>query len=99
MPSAPPCGISTSALKLYDVLRRLGASPFGVPVIGCVHVNVLRPVLRLGRCVIRRVTTDASRGRTLYFSASFQKSACISFSLAGFLAATSSDWVQSFLRS
>ena len=99
MPSAPPCGISTSAVKLYEALRMLGASPLGVPVSGAVQVNTLRPAVMLGRGVTSRVATEASSGSTWYFSASFQNSSCISFSLAGFLAARSSDCVQSFVRS
>src|SRR5262245_38728567 len=53
----------------------------------------------LGRGVIIRVTTVVSSGSTWYFLASCMNSACISFSFAGYLAATSSDCVQSVLRS
>ena len=67
MPSAPPCGISTSALKLYEALRMLGASPLGVPVSGPVQVKTLRPAVMLGRGVMRRVATVASRGSDLVF--------------------------------
>ena len=77
----------------------LGASPFGVPVSGRVQVKTLRPAVMLGRGVMTRVTTELSSGSTWYFFASFQKRFSISFSFAGYLAATSSDWVQSFLRS
>src|SRR5438046_10087479 len=97
MPSPPPCGISISALKLYEVLRMLGASPLGVPVSGAFHVNTLRPAVMLGRGVMRRVTTVESSGSTWYFAASFQKRSCSSLTLAGHFAATSYDSVQSFL--
>src|SRR6516225_6458983 len=99
MPSAPPCGISTSALKLYEVSRMKGASPLGVPVISPDQVKVLRPAVRLGRGVTSRVATEVSRGSTWYFSASVQKRFSISLSLAGYLSATSLACVQSLLRS
>jgi hypothetical protein len=99
MPSAPPCGISTSAVNVYEAFSRLGASPFGVPVSGRVQVKTLRPALRLGRGVTRRAAIEASSGSTWYFCASFQNSPCSSLSFAGFLAAMSSYCVQSFLRS
>src|SRR5262245_4619867 len=99
MPSAPPCGISTSALKVYDVFSTLGASPYGVSVSGCAQVNTLRPAVMLGRGVMVRVTVDESSGSTWYFLASTQKRFCSSFSFAGYLAARFSDWVQSLLRS
>src|SRR5215471_17033692 len=99
MPSASPCGMSTSALKLYDALRSAGASPFGVPVISPLQVNSLRPAARLGRGVISRVATVASSGRTWYLAASAQNNLSSSLTLAGYLLATLSDWVQSLLRS
>ncbi len=64
MPSASPCGISMSALKLYEAFRTLGASPYGVPVRGRVQVNTLRPAVMLGRGVMIRVTTVESSGST-----------------------------------
>src|SRR5208337_525464 len=77
----------------------LGASPFGVPVSGRVQVKTFLPAVMLGRGVMSRSNTELSSGSTWYFFASFQNNACISLSLAGYLAATSSAWVQSFLRS
>src|SRR5262249_46558731 len=65
MPSAPPCGISTSALKVYDALSSDGASPFGVPVTSPDQVNSLRPAARLGRGKTARVATEASSGSFL----------------------------------
>src|SRR5262245_21477439 len=99
MPSAPLCGISTSALKLNDALRMLGASPFGVPVISPFQVNSLRPTARLGRGVTARVAKDASSGKTWYLAASTQNRFSSSFSFSGYLAATSSNCVQSLVRS
>src|SRR5215475_13616846 len=99
MPSAPPCGMSTSALKLYDELRMLGASPFDVPVISPDQVNWLRPAARLGRGATARVAKEASSGSTWYFFASTQNRRSNSFSLSGYLAATFSYCVQSLLRS
>src|SRR5215470_9054911 len=98
MPSAPPFGISTSALKVYDVSRTLGASPFGVPVIRPDQVNWLRPEERLGRGATARVATVASSGRTWYLFASTQNSFSSSLTLAGYFAATFSYCVQSFER-
>ena len=77
----------------------LGASPFGVPVKVPFQVNSSRPAVRLGRGVTSRVATEASSGRTWYFSASCQKIASISLSFSGFSAAMSFDWVQSLVRS
>src|SRR5262249_5044907 len=99
MPSAPPCGMSTSALKLYDELRMLGASPFGVPVISPDQVNSLRPAARLGRGATTRVAKVASSGGTWYLAASVQNSFSSSLSFAGYLAATLSNCVQSLVRS
>src|SRR5262245_48219391 len=99
MPSAPPDGISTSALYVYDALSRLGASPSGVPVIVPLHEKATRPAARLGRGVAIRVMVDASSGNTWYFWASIQNSESSSFTLAGLLLATSSNCVQSFVRS
>jgi hypothetical protein len=53
MPSTPLWGTSTSIPKLYEVFKTLGASLFGAPVSGCVHVKTLRPALRLGGGVVR----------------------------------------------
>src|SRR5215468_4862412 len=91
--------MSTSALKMYDASRMLGASPFGVPVIVPLQVNVLRPAARLGRGVMSRVATVASNGRTWYLLASTQNNFSSSLSFSGYLAATSSDCVQSLERS
>src|SRR5262245_8405549 len=99
MPSAPPFGTSTSALKVYDVSRTLGASPFGVPVIWPDQVKLVRPAARLGRGATARVAADASSGRTWYFSASTQKSFSSSLSLSGCLSAMLSYCVQSLVRS
>src|SRR5262245_46848888 len=99
MPSAPPLGTSTSALKLYDEARMFGASPLGVPVISPDQVNLVRPAARLGRGVTTRVATVASSGRTWYFSASTQNSFSSSLSLSGYLAARLSHCVQSLVRS
>ena len=99
MPSAPPSGISTSALKVYEALRMLGASPFGVPVISPDQVKTLRPAVRLGRGATSRVATEASSGSTWYFFASAQNRSSSSLSFSGYLAATFSDCVQSLLRS
>src|SRR5262245_66446660 len=99
MPSAPPLGISTSALKVYDVSRMLGASPFGVPVIWPDQANLVRPAERLGRGATARVETDASSGRTWYLFASTQNSFSSSLSLSGYLSATLSYCVQSLVRS
>src|SRR5262249_33403156 len=99
IPSAPPGGTSTSALKWYDESRMNGASPFGVPVILPDQVNSVRPAARLGRGATTRVATEASSGRTWYFCASVQNKGSSSLSLAGFLAATSSSCVQSLVRS
>ena len=41
-------------MKWYEALRIDGASPFGVPVSGAIHVNTLRPAVMLGRGVIMR---------------------------------------------
>src|SRR5262245_50794321 len=91
--------MSTSALKLNEELRMLGASPFGVPVISPDQVNSLRPAARLGRGVTTRVIKVASSGRTWYLAASVQNRFSNSLSLAGYLAATFSDCVQSLVRS
>src|SRR5262245_55254838 len=99
MPSAPPCGTSTSALNVYDELRMLGASPFGVPVIVPLQVNWVRPAARLGRGETTRVAAAASSGSTWYLAASVQNSRSSSFTFSGYFAATSSDCVQSFVRS
>src|SRR5262249_51380187 len=99
MPSAPRCGISTSALKLYDESRMLGASPFGVPVISPDQVNWVRPAARLGRGATARVANEASSGRTWYLFASTQNRRSSSLSLSGYLVATSSYCVQSLVRS
>ena len=77
----------------------LGASPFGVPVSGRVQVKTFLPAVMLGRGVMTRVTRELSSGSTWYFFASAWKIFCSSLSFAGYFAATSSDWVQSFLRS
>src|SRR5215471_9757694 len=77
----------------------LGASPFGVPVISPDQVNSLRPAARLGRGVTRRVATVASSGRTWYLAASSQNRGTSSVSFSGYLAATLSNCVQSFVRS
>src|SRR5262245_53791669 len=98
MPSAPPCGMSTSALTLNDESRMEGASPFGVPVISPDQVNSVRPAARLGRGATTRVATEESSGRTWYLAASAQNSLSSSLSLAGYLAATFSDCVQSLVR-
>src|SRR5262245_42329933 len=98
MPSAPPCGMSTSALKWYDEARMLGASPFGVPVISPDQVNWVRPAARLGRGATARVAKEASSGRTWYLAASAQNSLSSSLTLSGYLAATLSDCVQSLVR-
>src|SRR6266702_2650110 len=99
MPSAPPCGMSTSASKLNDELRMLGASPFGVPVIRPVHVKCVRPAARLGRGDAALVASLASSGRTWYLFASTQNRFASSLSLAGYLAATFSNCVQSLVTS
>src|SRR5262245_30235377 len=99
MPSAPPCGMSTSALKLNDESRMLGASPFGVPVIVPDHANLVRPAAKLGRGATTRVATVASSGKTWYLAASAQNRFCSSLSLAGYLTATFSNCVQSLVRS
>jgi hypothetical protein len=91
--------MSTSALKLYDESRMLGASPFGVPVISPDQVNCVRPAARLGRGATARVAKEASRGRTWNLAASTQNRFSSSLSLAGYLAATLSFCVQSFVRS
>jgi hypothetical protein len=46
------------------VLSTLGASPFGVPIIGRFQTNSVRPAVMLGRGVTRRVATEASSGST-----------------------------------
>jgi hypothetical protein len=89
IPSALPCGTSTSALKLYDESIMLGASPLGVPVISPDQVNWVRPAERLGRGATTRAATVASSGNTWYFCASDQNRFFRSWSLAGYLAATS----------
>jgi hypothetical protein len=91
--------MSTSALKLYDASRMLGASPFGVPVISPDQVNALRPAARLGRGATIRVATVASSGRTWYLPASTQNRLSSSLTFSGYLAATLSNCVQSLLRS
>src|SRR5215831_241992 len=91
--------MSTSALKLNDESRMLGASPFGVPVISPDQVNSVRPAARLGRGETMRVATVASSGRTWYLAASSQNRGSSSLSFSGYLAATLSNWVQSFVRS
>src|SRR5262245_24247604 len=98
MPSAPPGRTSTSALNVYDVLRMLGASPFGVPVIVPDQVNWVRLAARLGRGATARVVQDESSGRTWYLFASTQNSFSSSLSLSGYLAATFSYCVQSLVR-
>ena len=46
MPSAPPCGISTSAVMVYEVFSRLGASPCGMPVtVSPEYVNMFLPAV------------------------------------------------------
>src|SRR5881296_3111364 len=77
----------------------LGASPFGVPVISPNQANWLRPAARLGRGATTRVATVASSGRTWYLFASTQNSCSSSLTLSGYFAATSSNCVQSLLRS
>src|SRR5262249_16098774 len=77
----------------------LGASPFGVPVISPDQLNSLRPAARLGRGETRRVATLASRCRTWYLAASSQNRGSSSLSFSGYLAATLSNCVQSFVRS
>src|SRR5262249_11949766 len=99
MPSAPPCGMSTSALKLNDESRMDGASPFGVPVISPDQENSVRPAARLGRGWTSRVAAEESRGRTWYLFASTQNSFSSSLSLSGYLSATLSYCVQSLVRS
>src|SRR5262245_9181649 len=85
MPSAPLCGMSTSAVKVYDESRMLGASPFGVPVTSPDQVNSVRPAARLGRGATTRVATVASSGRTWYLFASSQKRFPKSLTLSGYL--------------
>src|SRR5262249_48887956 len=99
MPSAPSCGILTSALKLKDEARMLGASPFGVPVTSPDQLNSVRPAERLGRGATIRVATVASNGSTWYFVASAQNNLSISLTLFGYLAATLSFCVQSLRKS
>src|SRR6516165_3267142 len=96
MPSAPRCGISTSALNVNDELRMLGATPFGVPVTSPDQANSVRPAARLGLGVTTLVAKVASSGRTLFLRASSQNRAVSCFSLSGYLAATLSACVQSF---
>src|SRR5215813_12723115 len=91
--------MSTSALKLNDESRMLGASPFGVPVISPDHVNCVRPAARLGRGATARVDIEASSGMTWYLAASTQNRFSSSLSFSGYLAATFSHCVQSLLRS
>jgi hypothetical protein len=59
----------------------------------------VRPAARLGRGAASRVATVASSGRTWYFSASSQSNGSSSLSFSGYLAATSSNCVQSLARS
>src|SRR5262249_57931777 len=99
IPSAPPGGTSTSALKWYDESRMNGASPFGVPVILPDQVNSVRPAARLGRGATTRVATEASSGRAWYFRASGPHKGSSSLSFAGFLAGAASSFVQSLVRS
>ena len=84
---------------MYEVSRSGGASPSGVPVILPVQVKCVRPAERLGRGVATRVAKVASSGMTWYFFASVQNSFSSSLTFCGYLAATSSNWVQSLVRS
>src|SRR5262245_22680729 len=99
MPSAPPCGMPTSAVKVYDASRMLGASPFGVPVISPDQVNSVRPAARLGRGATARVATVVSSGRTWYLLASSQNRLSISLTFSGYLSARLSNCVQSSVTS
>src|SRR5215467_8030188 len=99
MPSALPCGMSTSDLRLNDEARMLGGSPFGVPVISPDQVNCVRPAARLGRGATARVDMEASSGMPWYLAASAQNRSSSSLSLSGCLAATLSNCVQSLVRS
>src|ERR1700754_4493630 len=67
----------------------LGVLPSGMPAFSPLNVKTFRPAVALGRGVTRRGRIELSSGRTWYFAASVRNSACISFSLSGFLLARS----------
>src|SRR6266446_1852524 len=95
MPSAPPLGIVTSAVMVYDLFRMFGAALSGTPVSSPEYVKTVRPAVRLGRGVFQRGIVVLSSGSTLYFFASASERACISLTFSGILAARSSNWVGS----
>src|SRR3979409_422674 len=92
IPSPPPWGTSTSAVILYDRPRMLGALLELMPGFTPVYVNTFRPAVALGRGASDRANDLLSNGSTWYLAASLTKSACISLSLAGILAARSLAW-------
>jgi len=70
MPSAPPLGISTSAVTVKPLLRMLGAALAGTPTSSPEYVKSVRPAVRFGRGVFQRASVELSSGNTSYFFAS-----------------------------
>ena len=88
--------MTTSASMRHDLFLVSGAAPSGMRTRPGKKVKALRPAVRLGRLeTSRRSTLLLSMGRTLYFSASAQKSSLSSLSLAGSEAARFWDWEKS----